>query len=646
MIADLTIQDLKATEVELGNLKIDAKSKGGGNYDFNLGLNGDEVKFALKGDYKANKNAASLDLNFELEKLGLALIEKFIPEELEKSKGNLSGSVNIKGTTAKPDFSGEFKFNDTQFVVSRLNSEFSISDEIIKVNNDGINFSRFSILDAKNDEFLIEGAISTQENFLDPTFNLAINAEDFQALNSTEEDNDLYYGKAIFDVDAKLTGTLSFPILDVDLNINKNTNVTYIVPPSQVGMNEKEGVVIFVNKQNPDAIITRTDKDDLTAKLTGIELNSNLTIEPGATINIIINERTGDNLQLIGEGDLRFNIERNGRITLTGRYQVDDGHYEMNLYNLVKRKFNIAQGSSISWSGDPMNAELDVRAIYKIETSASSLMASQTAGIDGNVQDKYRQKLPFLVYLNVDGELMQPQLNFGLDMPEDEQGAIGGTVYGRIRQLNQQEGQLNQQVFSLLVLNRFYPEQGADGSQGGPATMARDNLNQALSDQLNVFSDKLTGNTGIQLSFGLNSYTDYQGNSPQDRTDLNVSASKKLLDDRLVVQAGSEIGVQGDNRPGETNALIGNVSIEYLITEDGRWRIRGFRKSQYENIIDGQVFVNGVALIFTREFNKFKELFKKTAEELAQEQKQEEKEQKKKKTEDSANKKAVEEEEN
>ncbi len=644
MIADLTIQDLKVTEVPLGKLSIDAKSKGGSNYDFNLDLQGEEVKLALKGDYVANETAANLDLNLDLQKLGLPLIQQFIPKELKESKGNLSGNVKISGTTTNPEYSGEFKFNDTQFVVSKLNSEFSISEETIQVDNDGINFSKFSILDANNNEFVVKGNISTQKSMVDPAFDLQINADDFQALNSTEEDNDLYYGKAIFDVEATLGGKLSFPQLDVDLTVNKNTNVTYVVPPSQIGMTERDGVVIFVNKENPDAILTRNDREDTSAILTGIELNSELTVEPGATVNIILNERTGDNLQLIGEGDLRFNIERNGRTTLTGRYEVNDGHYEMNLYNLVKRKFNIAEGSTITWNGDPMNADLDVRAIYKVETSALSLMSSQVSGASSRDTGRYRQKLPFLVYLNVDGELMQPRLNFGLDMPEDEQGAIGGTVYGRIRQLNQQENQLNKQVFSLLVLNRFYPEQGADGSQGGAATVARDNLSQALSDQLNVFSDRLTGNTGIELSFGLNSYTDYQGNSPQNRTDLNVNARKKLMNDRLVVQAGSEIGVQGENRPGEANPVIGNVSIEYLLTEDGRWRIRGFRKSQYQNIIDGQVFVNGVALIFMREFNKFSELFKNTAAELEQEQKQEEKEKKKKEAENAANKEVVEEE--
>jgi hypothetical protein len=150
--------------------------------------------------------------------------------------------------------------------------------------------------------------------------------------------------------------------------------------------------------------------------------------------------------------------------------------------------------------------------------------------------------------------------------------------------------------------------------------MARDNINQALSDQLNTFSDKLTGNTGISLNFDVNSYTDYQGNTSQNRTDVDVTAQKKLMDDRLVVEAGSSMNVQGQQRAGESQALVGNVSVEYLLTEDGRWKLRGFRKSEYENVIDGQVFVGGIALIFTREFNKFKVLWDKAYRESLKEE--------------------------
>jgi hypothetical protein len=209
----------------------------------------------------------------------------------------------------------------------------------------------------------------------------------------------------------------------------------------------------------------------------------------------------------------------------------------------------------------------------------------------------------------VDGELTQPQISFNLDMPEDEQGALGGQVYGQVQQLNNQEAQLNKQVFSLLVLNRFYPEPGSDGSRGGVATIARDNLNDVLSDQLNVFSQKLLGDSGVELDFGLDSYTDYQGTSPQERTQLDIAAQKKLFDDRLVVRVGSAVDLQGTSPEGDATPLIGNVSIEYLLTENGRFRLRGFRKSEFENVIDGQTIVSGIALIFTQEFNKFHELW-------------------------------------
>lgn len=194
-------------------------------------------------------------------------------------------------------------------------------------------------------------------------------------------------------------------------------------------------------------------------------------------------------------------------------------------------------------------------------------------------------------------------------MPEEVQGAVGGAVYARIQQLNQNPSALNKQIFSLLVLNRFYPVPGSDGSEGGVASIARNNLNRLLADQLNAFADRLTGDTDIQLNFGLESYTDYQGQSPRARTDLNITAQKELFNERLVVQAGTDINVQGSAQPGEENALLGSVSITYLLTKDGRWRLKGFRKNEYENIIDGQIYVNGIALVFQYQFNQFRELW-------------------------------------
>ena len=199
-------------------------------------------------------------------------------------------------------------------------------------------------------------------------------------------------------------------------------------------------------------------------------------------------------------------------------------------------------------------------------------------------------------------------------------------VYGRVQQVNQQEAELNKQVFSLLVLNRFYPNSGSDGSSGGFTSLARNNLNDAVSDQLNMVSNKWLGKTGFDLNFGLDSYTDYQGNAPQDRTQLDIAAQKKLFNDRLVVSVGSEVDIQGSSQTNQPTPLIGNVSLEYLITEDGRYKIRGFRRNEFENVIDGQTIATGISLIFTQEFNKFNELWQamfkgKTLKEKQQEEK-------------------------
>ena len=412
------------------------------------------------------------------------------------------------------------------------------------------------------------------------------------------------------DVDASIKGDLNLPEIDMNLDVKESTNFTYVIPETELQIKERDGVVIFVNKENPDAILSETEEESYT--LSGYDIFTRLTVNEGAKFNVILNPETGDKFQVQGEGDLIFNMYPNGRTALTGIYEINEGFYEVSLYNLVKRRFDIADGSRVSWAGDPFDAQLDVRAIYSVETSASSLMASSISATDPSITRKYRQELPFLVYLNVEGDLMEPKITFNLDMPEDEQGAVGGQVYGRVQQLNNQEAELNKQVFSLLVLNRFFPESGSDGSQGGTLSVARDNLNSALSDQLNMLSSKILGESGVQLNFELDSFTDYQGESPEDRTQLGISAQKAFLEDRLIVEVGSEVDIQGGNQEGqETSPVIGNVSISYLLDRSGIWRLKGFSKSQYENVIDGQLVVSGIALIFTKEFNKFKDMFEK-----------------------------------
>ncbi len=609
LVADFKIDDLQVMQNPLGNLSLNAESKGQGSYDFDLALKNGGIDLDLTGDYAAAETGAALDLDLDLNRLEMAVVEGLSQGAIKDADGYLTGNVKLSGTTSKPQYQGSFDFHQLSFNVATLNSVFKINDESLSLNNSGLFLDTFEITDANNNGFIIDGDILTEE-LTNPSFDLSLTANAFQFLDSSEEDNELYYGKASFDANMTVKGNLNLPKVEGKLRIRKVTDITYVVPEATLDVQERDGVVIFVNHENPDAILTRKEQEETPAMLKGMNVQLVLEIANDAVFHVIMDEKTGDNLEVSGEAALNLNIEPSGRIGLSGRYELDSGHYETSLYNLVNRRFEIVKGSTITWRGDPMDAALDVTAKYDVETSAAPLMSAVTSGEEASVAGKYRQVLPFIVYLYVEGELLQPELSFGMDMPEDEQGALGGAVYGRIKQLNEQEGELNKQVFSLLALNRFFPGSGSDGSSGGTAALARNNVNKVLSGQLNAFSDKVFGNSGIDLNFDLDSFTDYQGDSPQDRTQLNIEAQKKLFDDRLIVTAGSAVDVEGSSSEsqGET-PIIGNVSLEYLLTENGRYRLQGFRKNEYTNVIDGQLIVTGVALIFNREFNEFSELF-------------------------------------
>ncbi|WP_405202097.1 translocation/assembly module TamB domain-containing protein [Dokdonia sp. LLG6352-1] len=624
-LADIYVEQLRVLGEDLGILELAGRSIKGNKYDFNLAVSEGVADLELTGDYIADIDGATINMDLDINELKMEALDGFSLGELKDGSGTLNGNFKMNGKLVDLEYQGFLRFNEAGFTVTKLNAPFTLLKETVSIDNEGISMSNFTIRDAKENKLTVDGLVGT-ERFINPTFDLKVVANDFQALNAEKGDNDFVYGTAVFDATASITGDLQIPVIDLDATVGGSTDITYIMPTAAANIESSEGIVVFVNRQNPDAILTRTEEE--TGTITGFDIKSLLKVNRDAQVTILIDEETGDNLKVNGDADLNFTLQPNGRMNLTGVYDVAGGQYEMNLYNLVNRTFTLDPSSRVSWSGDPFDAKLDVRAVYSVDASAAPLMAITSTSDDPAAQSQYRQQLPFLVYLNVDGELLSPEINFALDLPEDEQGALGGEVYSRVQQVNQQTGELNRQVFSLLVLNRFYPDSNSDGSQGGFASIARDNLNDALSDQLNIFSDKLLGNTGFQLDFGLDTFTDYQGTTPQERTQLDIAAQRKFFNDKLTVRVGSSVDVAGESANGDATPLIGNVSLEYELTEDGQYRLKGFRRSEFENVIDGQTIVSGISLIFQQEFNKFSQLWdailRKKQQQLIEEEKEKE----------------------
>jgi hypothetical protein len=125
--------------------------------------------------------------------------------------------------------------------------------------------------------------------------------------------------------------------------------------------------------------------------------------------------------------------------------------------------------------------------------------------------------------------------------------------------------------------------------------------------------NQLTGSLvkGVELNFDLNSEQDYTTGTERQRTELNVGVSKKLLNDRLRVNVGSNFELENTDPSAnrETTNIAGDLSVDYQLSKDGRYMLRAYRTNKYEAVVEGQVIETGLSFILTYDYNRFKELF-------------------------------------
>lgn len=635
--SDIKVDKFAFKGEPVGDIAIKVDNKTDNLLAANVTLSGEENDVNLTGNYKIDDG--NLDFNLDLNKLNIKSIQGFSMGNLTEGTGYLTGNFKITGTSAAPKVNGELDFKNTGFRVTKFNSYFKTEEEKITLQNDVITFDSFTFHDENDNELTINGTIKSAD-YTNFDFGLTVVADDFRAIHSKEKDNDLFYGDLILDTKLNIKGTLANPVIGGNIKINKDTKFTVVLPQSDPSIADREGIVEFVDEDNQYLKQTAAMEQKLNqSQLIGMDVSVAISIDKEAELTLVIDKGNGDYLNLKGEAELTGGIDPSGKTTLTGKYEFSDGAYEMN-FNMIRRKFNIQKGSSITWNGEPTMATLNITAIYKVEAAPIDLLGNQLPTDNPTVRNTYKQKIPFQTLLKMNGELLKPEITFDIVLPDgnyDVSTDVVSLTQTKLQQLRQEPAELNKQVFALLLLNRFIGENPFASESGGTSaeSLARQSVSKILSQQLNDLAGELI--TGVQLEFDLESTDDYTTGTRENRTDLNVGVSKKLLDDRLKVTVGSSFAVEGQERANEQSTNIaGDVALDYQLTKDGRYMVRAYRKNEYQVAVEGQVVETGVAFIITMSYNKFRELFHRTAaeKEMIKEEKLRKEKAKKKKKED------------
>ncbi|RTY81476.1 translocation/assembly module TamB [Flavobacterium sp. ZB4P23] len=611
--SDLNIENFTFKKDTIGTISVKVNNAISNQYDAVVAITGQGNQVKLEGNYKINNS--SFDMSLDIEKLNLKSIQGFTLNNITESTGFLNGNFKITGYTSQPKVIGELQFNEIGFKATPLNSKFkSLNDKIIFTEN-AIVFDNFIINDERDNDLAINGKIDSA-NFSNFGFDLALDADNFKAVNSKAKDNDLYYGELYLDNHLKITGNLDNPIVEGTIRINKETKFTIVLPQSDPSIADREGIVEFIDQDNPklmETIVLEEFSSESTIK--GVNASVNIEVNKEAKLSMVIDKANGDFLKLKGEAQLNGGIDPSGKTTLTGRYELSEGSYEMN-FNAIKRKFDIKKGSYILWTGEPTTADINITAIYKTEAAPIDLVNDQLGSVTTEVRNTYKQKIPFETALKMNGALLKPTISFDIVLPEGNNSVsteIINTTQAKLTQLRQQPDELNKQVFALLLLNRFIGENPFASQSGGAtvSSLARESASKILSQQLNNLAGDLI--QGVELNFDLNTSDDYTTGQRENKTDLNVGISKKLMNDRLKVTVGSSFGIEGPQQANQnTNNIAGNVSLDYQLSRDGRYKMRAYRINKYQVALQGEVVETGIAFIITLDYNKFKELFTKS----------------------------------
>ena len=549
-------------------------------YTGNIGQN---IPFSLKGSYYTAKPDPHFDFDLKLKNLNLRMLEPFVSGFMSRLTGLASGEVKITGTPEEPSFKGELKLMRTEFNISYLNVPYSVSD-VISIEPDQVSFNNIVLYDSLGNKAYLNGSVN-HNYFRNLSLNLNISMDDFSAFRNTFAQNSVFYGNARASGTIEIKGPIENILVKVNASTGTNTNVT--IPISLTQNVGQVDYIVFVQPKGDS--LEGVPQQNKPRAATGLTLAMSLDVKPDAQVEVLFPDQLG-NIKATGTGNISLGMTPTTPFNLFGSYSISKGSFLFQMKNLIRMPFAIKEGSSISWTGDPTDANISLSAIYKTKVPLTGL-SSETSNIQG--------RIPVECIIRLNGKLMNPIMSFGLALPNAQENERN-LVFNAIDTSNASE--MTQQVLYILVMNQFKPIAG-----GSDATV--DVGSTSLAIVTNQISSWLSG-----MSQNLNIDVNYKPGSATASEDIDMTVSTQFFNDRLLIDGTFGMSSYKNTSYAQASTIVGDINIEYILTKKRRWRIRAFNRTNTIDLLNNNApYTQGVGISFQRDFYTWKELFQKSS---------------------------------
>jgi hypothetical protein len=579
---DLHVKDLFVSKSPIGDV------------DFSGVWDGANERVAVKGDLRYLQNETfdfsgyyypykeeALDFDLKFSGMDLGFTNAFMdPKVVSNIGGTIAGNLKVNGKAKAPRIDGKLNLSEGRVKVGILGTTFRMNGPIEFVGKDNaLEIERMPILDEEGNRATLEGYIYHTE-FRNWNCNLGFYIDEnktskFLVLNTPYKEGQIYYGRAYVTGTANIFVTEQLTEILVDVRTEDGTRID--IPMYGNAELSENDVVIF--EENGIPVIA----DSLAAALdlSNVELDLNFDVTDDAQVKLIFNEKTGDEITVRGNGDIRIRINALGDVVMDGTYTISEGLYNFVL-GPVNQKFNIEEGGTISWTGDPTDATLQIRTYNKVNANFADVGISSLDSRTNTTQEIY-------CILELSGKLSEPVIILDIQAPKatEEERAI-------LNSIKSNKDELQKQFFSLLLLKKFVPLNGAvSGAGSGVADVLTGQINSLLKD--------FGGDTKLQVG--------YQQSDAQQNKELSLSAQRNL-GRNFVLRTSLGVSNSTNSAAGSQSQLIGDMSLEYLINEDGTFRVNLFNESNENTVLQDNsqgLFTQGVGLHYQEDFNSVRD---------------------------------------
>jgi len=603
--------------------------------------------FATEDEEKKN----DLEVNFALKNAKGRILEYFMAGIVENTTGLASARGKITQEKGNLTLSGVADIEDLATSVIFLNSRYRMPKGRLLLGNKGLYFApRLKILGRDADcasclpiriseaaVYYISGGVPiidqegntgylgggiTHQKLNKWGIDMDIVFDNNLSLNTGPGSDMPFYGKVYGTGIASFSGLFTNMSLKVEAATNKGRNneksKLFLPLMDPVEITQAVDFLTFVDKKaqaNPDSLEEQEEK--AVSSSGGIDIEMDIHATPDGIARIIIDEKAGDIIEGRGEGDLQIRYSRTGELDLRGLYTITAGDYLFTYRNLINKKFEVEKGGTIRWSGDPYNADINMKAKYKQSSRLYNLLLSYQEELqNATIRSAANKPVDVQVNMYMTGSLMKPDIKFGLELNETVEGRVGTLAKLALRAIQQDENKLNRQVFGLIALNQFLPEENS----GANVNLAASSFNtlselvtQQFSRQINSLLSEVVEDvdviSSVDFDFDYRLQENQLDNNSTAGSQLNVQLDQYYFKDKLRVSIGTNVDFNNEQNLNGSNSnyIGGDFMVEYSVSKSGNLKVRVYNRS--ETSLFGPRVRTGVGLSYNREFDSFEQLF-------------------------------------